>query len=314
MSIASFLHFVELRTKVCSIIPFVFGTLYALYRYHTFQWSSFLLMLVSLLAFDMATTAINNYVDFTTAYLKDGYGYKEGNAMGKFRLSPKVALTTIFALLIIGTVFGVVLAIRTDITVLLLGGICAVTGVMYTFGPLPISRTPFGELFSGVVMGFLITFIAVTVQAGSQLLSVQFSGALVTLSLNWQDCLAVLVLSLPLMAGISNILLANNICDMAEDKLNKRFTFPLWIGERRALIMFVVYYAAAYMGVLVAVVAGVLPPLFALTILSAILVGRTTIQFIKKHTKAETFVLSVRNFILIGIVNISVLAACLIVY
>lgn len=64
MNIKSFLRFVELPTKVASMIPFLMGTLYALYRFEDFYVLRFGLMFVSLLSFDMATTAINNYYDF----------------------------------------------------------------------------------------------------------------------------------------------------------------------------------------------------------------------------------------------------------
>lgn len=86
MNIKSFLRFVELPTKVASIIPFLMGTLYALYRFEDFYVLRFGLMFVSLLSFDMATTAINNYYDFKKASKTHGYGYETHNPIVHFKL------------------------------------------------------------------------------------------------------------------------------------------------------------------------------------------------------------------------------------
>ena len=64
MGLKSFLKLVEIKTKAASMTPFLLGTVFVLYRYQKFNWVNFLLMLVSLLCFDMATTAINNYLDY----------------------------------------------------------------------------------------------------------------------------------------------------------------------------------------------------------------------------------------------------------
>ena len=45
MNVRSFLKLVEIRTKVASVIPFVIGTLYALYRFGAFDWRNGMLML-----------------------------------------------------------------------------------------------------------------------------------------------------------------------------------------------------------------------------------------------------------------------------
>ena len=63
---------VEIQTKVASMIPFLFGTLYALFRFQQFDGYHFALMLASLLSFDMATTAINNYYDYKKRLKRTG--------------------------------------------------------------------------------------------------------------------------------------------------------------------------------------------------------------------------------------------------
>ena len=60
----AFLKLVEIQTKLASQLPLLLGTGYVLYAYETFSIRNFVFMFLSLLTFDMATTAINNYMDF----------------------------------------------------------------------------------------------------------------------------------------------------------------------------------------------------------------------------------------------------------
>ena len=76
MSLTNFFKFVEIQTKLASMIPFILGTLYSLYRYKSFNLKNFIIMGISLLAFDMATTAINNYIDYKKALNNDSYENK----------------------------------------------------------------------------------------------------------------------------------------------------------------------------------------------------------------------------------------------
>ena len=92
MGLISFLKLVEIRTKVASMIPFVLGTLYTVYRFDEFKLKNFILMFVALLAFDMATTAINNYMDFKRAKKTSGYNYEDHNAIVKYGLKNSTVL------------------------------------------------------------------------------------------------------------------------------------------------------------------------------------------------------------------------------
>lgn len=109
MGLKSFLKLVEIKTKAASMTPFLLGTVFVLYRYQKFNWVNFLLMLVSLLCFDMATTAINNYLDYKKARKTEGFGYEEHNAIVRDNLSEFSVLTVIVILLILAVGFGILL-------------------------------------------------------------------------------------------------------------------------------------------------------------------------------------------------------------
>ncbi|MFT4006769.1 MAG: hypothetical protein QM683_14530 [Lacrimispora sp.] len=131
-----FIEFIEIRTKITSLFPFLMSLAYLFYRRQPINAERTLLFFGSMFLFDLTTTGINNYIDTKT------------NGQ-KLPFSRGVARLIIYLLLGVSTVLGLTLAFRTDLVVLLLGGLCFLCGVFYTWGPIPISRLPLGEFFSG---------------------------------------------------------------------------------------------------------------------------------------------------------------------
>ncbi|KAI4453214.1 presequence protease [Holotrichia oblita] len=152
-----------MRCKVESV-----WTAYACYRYGKLDVLNVVIMFCSLICFDMATTAINNYIDFKKANKKEGYGYEMHNAMHRYQIKERDAVATIIILLILAVLSGCLLVYRTNVIVLMLGVFSFGIGIIYTFGPIPISRTPLGELFSGGVMGLIIPFLAVYIHVSGE--------------------------------------------------------------------------------------------------------------------------------------------------
>jgi 1,4-dihydroxy-2-naphthoate octaprenyltransferase len=267
MTLSSFLKFVEIRTKVASVIPFTLGTLYALYRYHSFNSVNFLIMFVSLISFDMATTAINNYMDFKKANKKQGYGYEVHNAMARDGIKEETAKRVIFTLVGIASVLGIILTLRTSLVVLLIGAVSFAVGIFYTFGPLPISRMPLGEAFSGFFMGFVILFLSMYIHIYDKVIVyITYFHNILSLNINVLEVLSIFLISIPTLCTIANIMLANNICDIEEDIVNKRFTLPYYIGRKNALNLFAVLNYISYADILLLVVLRIAPPAVILVI------------------------------------------------
>jgi len=307
MVVQKFFKLVEIQTKAASMIPLLLGTVYALFRFHEFQVWHFVLMLVSLLSFDMATTAINNYYDYKKAAKKDGYGYEIHNAIVRYHMNPGAVVAVIVILLLIAVLSGIALFFKTGLLVLLLGGLSFAVGILYSFGPIPISRMPLGEIFSGLFMGFVIIFISAYIHAGEKLASLTLQGDTVLLQVHLAEVLWIFLVSIPAVLGIANIMLANNICDLEEDLENKRYTLPVYIGRTHALRLFRVLYYAAYADLIVLWFLRVPLLLLVLAALTLIPVRQNTRKFIAEPTKQFTFALSVRNFILTNAARIAVL-------
>ena len=301
MHFSSFFKLVEIRTKLASQIPLLLGTVYAYSRFHRLEAVNFLLLFLSLLSFDMVTTALNNYFDYKRAKRKHGYNYEVHNVIVRDRLSEFVVVSVILMLLCFAVLTGLLLVRRTDILVLLIGMLSFLIGICYSFGPIPVSRTPFGELLSGFFMGFVIIFLSVYIHLkGQNLVVLSYSAGNLTITLGLVRLLEIFLLSVPVLCGISNIMLANNICDMEEDYENRRYTLPVYIGREWALLVFRALYYLAFADIVLLVFFNIVPVYCLGTLLLIIPVERNIRLFLAVQTKKDTFSLSVRNFLLIG--------------
>lgn len=293
------------------MIPFLMGTLYALYRFEDFYVLRFLFMFISLLSFDMATTAINNYYDFEKASKTHGYGYEVHNAIVHYKLKESTVVLTIVILLVLAAGGGIALVAQTGLLVFLLGGLSFLIGILYSFGPVPISRMPLGELFSGLFMGFVIIFISAYIHTDHQLVSLLIEDGWVNMQINLVEILYLFGFSVPAILGIANIMLANNICDIEDDLENRRYTLPVYIGKDKALLLFKLLYYVSYADLVVLLLLKVHPLLVLLLLLTLLPLRRNMAAFHAKQEKGSTFILSVRNFILMNAARIVVLGAAI---
>ncbi|MBE6053264.1 MAG: 1,4-dihydroxy-2-naphthoate polyprenyltransferase [Clostridium sartagoforme] len=302
MNIVSFLKLVEIQTKVASVIPFLLGTFYTLYRYDNFNIKNAIIMFASMIIFDMTTTAINNYMDYAKAVKKEGYGYETHNAIVKYNLNPILVKLTIYIMLSLATFLGLLLVKNTNIIVLLVGAVSFVIGITYSFGPIPISRTPFGEILSGLAMGFIITFLAIYIHIFDlKILSISFSNLNnVSINLNIVELIYIFIISLPLIMGIANIMLANNICDIEDDIVNKRYTLPIYIGKENALKVFKWIYYIGFIAIVAGVLLRILPIVSIVTLLALKIVQKNINKFNKIQTKKDTFILAVKNCVIMN--------------
>ncbi|AVK62194.1 1,4-dihydroxy-2-naphthoate prenyltransferase [Lactobacillus sp. CBA3605] len=284
-----FLEFVEIKSLIASVLPFVLGSLYASYNYHQFHLGYLSLFFVASSLFHMATNANDNYQDFIHAPRNaDNQDFLEAtNVVGVHQISIRQARTVTFGLAGLSLLLGLWLVTKTGWPLLWMGLYSYAVGYFYAGGPKPISTGPFGEFFSGFTMGFMIFWIAVYINT--------FDVA----PLTWGASLKVLVASGLAIFAIANIMLANNICDQAEDLALGRHTILYYLGKPVMLQVFAWSYVAGYGCLVGAVWLGVLPPLSLLTLLSAIPVFKNTRVFMQKQVKRETFSLAIKNATLI---------------
>lgn len=310
LSLPVFLEFVELKTKVASVFPMLLGILWASYRYQAFDGLNTCLFVLAVLSFDMCTTAINNSMDYYKA--KDEDYRQKGNVIGKFSLDFQQMIGIVLALLGFSVLVSLVLVWRTSWLLLPMGALCFLIGIFYTFGPIPLSRMPLGEVFSGVTMGFGIFFLAVFIQEPGLLLRSQWTDQWLTLQVSWVRILEIVFMSLPLVALIANIMLANNTCDLEEDIRNHRYTLVYYIGKEQALRLYRGLAGLAWGLWLIYGLTGFLPFWSLLGLLGIFPAYKSLRVYLHKQVKRETFIEAVKSFVLFSTIYLLFLFLALI--
>jgi 1,4-dihydroxy-2-naphthoate octaprenyltransferase len=302
MKIKAFLKLVEIQTKVASVIPFMTALVYVLYSTGRLNAVNMVVMFFSMLIFDMTVTALNNYFDYKRAEKKHGYNYEIHNSIVQYRLKISTVRVVIIIMIVVSAALGLLLVYLTNIITLVLGAACFAIGIVYSYGPMPISRTPFGEIFSGLTMGLGIPFITYFINVFDQnVLNISLVSNTVSLSFDLYQIVGICLVSLPAVFGIANIMLANNICDMEDDLPNKRYTLPIVVGKERAIVLLKILFALAYAAIVAAVVLGVLPLYSLLTLLTIIPLTKNIKRFTANPTKKDTFGAIVGSFVMITV-------------
>lgn len=284
--LAKFLDYTEIKTKITSLFAFLMSVAYLFYQEITINWKLTALFFTSMFLFDLTTTAINNYIDSKTNHQILPFGRTK-------------ARWTIYFLLILSTGLGLVLVSMTDVVVLLGGGLCFLVGVMYTYGPIPISRQPWGEVLSGIFYGLLIPFLILYInQPEGTMLTVQWNMETIDLQLQVMPIITLLLLSVNPTCATANIMLANNICDLEKDIQVKRYTLPYYLGKR-ALALFAMIYYATYAATILMVAFNMLPVICLLSLLTIFPVQKNIKIFLREQTKESTFIISIKNFVII---------------
>lgn len=285
--IKKFLKFVEIQTKITSTFAFANTLMYMLFLKEPINVPLMIIFCIAAFIFDLTTTAINNYIDS-----------KDYPEMLPFRRD--VSLFLIICMLIISTVMGLYLAFKTGIVVLLLGALCFAIGIFYTFGPLPISRIPLGEVFSGIAYGMFIPFLMVYINNPDNYIVLDYKDGVLSVHFMLWSLISFIFFSLINTFTTSNIMVANNTCDLEEDIAVNRHTLIFYIGKKNGIRLFAGLYYLCYLAVIGMVILRILPPIALIFILSLPLVERNIKVFRKKQVKPDTFVCGIKNFIIVN--------------
>jgi len=114
--------------------------------------------------------------------------------------------------------------------------------------------------------------------------------------------ITVILLSIPPVCTTANIMLANNICDVKEDIAVKRYTLAHYLGEKSLHLYAGIYYAS-YAATILMVVLNILSPICLLSLFTLFFVKHNIKQFYLIQDKETTFILSIKNYLLIMVTN-----------
>lgn len=289
--IKKFLDYVEIKTKITSIFPFLMTIGWLFSSGMGIDYYRSAVFFAGMLSFDMTATTVNNYFD----------SKKNGQPLPFPRRTAKAITVLLF---LMSVLFGLWLFVLTDLVVLAAGALCFAFGIVYSYGPLPVSHGPFGEAVSGFFYGFVIPGILAYINLPpDRLLYWALTGGDLIVRINIAGTAALVLLAVVPFCLTANIMLANNICDLERDIEVGRRTLPFYL-KGYALPLFALLYYLGYLSVIIMVIFGFLTPWSLLVMLTLVPVWKNIRLFHKKHVKEETFILSIKNFLLVIIAHI----------
>lgn len=281
---------VQIQTIIISALPYIIGSVMASYYYHNFNLVYSLWLFLAVICFHLAVNGHNQYTDYTR--YKQNHITSYNNILEKFNITKSWARKIIIILTLISAIIGTILSIKVGWIILLIGILSYLIGYCYSGGPYPILKTPFGEPASGITMGYNITFLGLYINMYNVHPFDNFFWA------------KAIIVAGPAIFVIANVMLANNICDVAEDVKIGRKTLPYYTGRKTALTILCCYYVLAYIFLILEIVLKYLPVITLGSLLTIPLVYHTTKTFVKNPHKESTFTGILVNVLLVLISEI----------
>lgn len=248
---------------------------------------------------DNMITAINNTMDYVLA--------KDENCKKKSVLvTEHISLTQAFAvigiLLIISAVLGIWLCLRTNWVLFFAGGLLFLIVLTYTSGPFPISRMPIGEFICGIAQGMGVPFLFVYINDNyTKIMTLNFTHLnngdwTFSLTGSLTAVITLIILCVPSIFYNSNVMLANNLSDVDEDKKNERATLPVVFGKTKAVYLYRFFGYAPFVFMLIMPFLKIVPWFSLLTLATFPKIRKNIETFINHPNKATTFALALQNY------------------
>ena len=255
------------RTLAAALGPTILGAAFSYYTFGALHGTGLaifhtILIFLAVVSAQIIANLWNELKDFKSGL---DAGQKIGNAGSLTRgaVTPKLISTMIKVLMIVPIIIGLYLSATITWWYIPAGIICILISFLYSGGPKPISRTPFGEISSGIAMGFAIVLI---------------TGFAWTRELS----LAFLIPALPATLLVGSIMLTNNIRDIRNDEKHGRRTLPIVLGRDRAISLMSITYIFNFFWICPWIYLKVLP-ISALLALLAIIPAFKTIKTFYTH-------------------------------
>ena len=229
------------RTLAAALGPTILGAAFSYYAFGAAHGTGLAIFHTFLIFLAVVTAQIvanlwNEYKDFKSGL---DAGQKVGNAGSITRgaITPELIVTMIKVLMVVPIIIGLYLSATITWYYIPAGFLCILISFLYSGGPKPISRTPFGEISSGIAMGFAIVLI---------------TGYAWTRDLSS----ALLIPAIPSTLLVGSIMLTNNIRDIRNDESHGRRTLPILLGRERALSLMSVTYLFNFIWILAWIIVG----------------------------------------------------------
>ncbi len=253
MNLSQFFALIRPRTLTAAFSPVVLGAAMGATQFESTQplWLSLLYtvgILICVLSAQIAANIWNEYFDF-----KSGLDLTQtaGNSGSIVRdgISPHIIKHWGYITTILPLILGIALASAVTWWYIPVGMLCILTSILYSGGPKPISRTPFGELASGLAMGFAI--VGITLFAWNH-------------DVHW----TYLIPAVPSTILIGAIMMTNNLRDFTNDANHGRRTLVILLGRERGLQLLRGLFLISSLWIVAWTISGIMPWISLLALLS----------------------------------------------
>lgn len=244
MNLSQFFALIRPRTLTAAFSPVVLGAAMGATQFAPTQPIGLSIIytlgiLICVLSAQIAANIWNEYFDF-----KSGLDLTQaaGNSGSIVRdgISPAIIKRWGYMTTILPLILGIALAKAVTWWYIPVGTLCILTSILYSGGPKPISRTPFGELASGLAMGFAI--VGITLFAWTH-------------TLHW----TYLIPAVPSTILIGAIMMTNNLRDFTNDANHGRRTLVILLGRERGLQLLQGLFLISSLWILIWTICGVIP-------------------------------------------------------
>jgi 1,4-dihydroxy-2-naphthoate octaprenyltransferase len=223
------------RTLPAAVAPVLVGSAAAFEEADEFRWGAFVAALIGSIFIQIGTNLANDYSDAKRgADTADRLGPVRVTSSGL--VAPRRVLIATWIAFGVAVVAGIYLATVAGPIILLVGAVSIVAGVLYTGGPRPYGYAGLGEVF-------VFLFFGLVAVNGSYYVQLE--------RLDW------LPFGLSVAVGFlaTSILVVNNVRDVDTDRRAGKLTLAVRIGRERARDLYAVLVAAAFVTVVVVLIA-----------------------------------------------------------
>ncbi|HLH76019.1 MAG TPA: 1,4-dihydroxy-2-naphthoate polyprenyltransferase [Candidatus Binataceae bacterium] len=223
---------VRVPTLPAAVVPVLVGSALAA-RDHRFSSAIFIAVLAASVLIQIGTNLTNDLADFRK-------GADTSERVGPIRvtqagiLSPRAVATGSVVSFGLATALGIYLAIQGGWPIVAVGVACVLAGITYTAGPWPYGYHALGDLICFIFFGLVAV------------LGTYYLYARALTALAW-------LLSLPVAALVTAILVVNNLRDLQTDQRTGKHTLATIIGRTGTQLEYFALLASAYLVVLIVV-------------------------------------------------------------
>ncbi len=282
-SIVTWLNLMRLGAAARGLLPFFLGTVIAWSDGVAINITVFSLSSVAVLVIMVATFLVNEYFDYETDAVNNGFHRLSGGSrILVLNLVPrKQALYSAYWLFGLAAIIGLILyfGFKTGPLTMPLGALAIFFGYFYTAKPFKLSYRGIGELSILFTCGWLATILGYYLQTG-------------------EINLIVSLISIPESISIFLLILINEIPDMQSDSISNKRNLVVILGKQNALLLYSSILVSCWIAMLAIIPFGVawITGIFSLVLLPIIILNLFDVR--KNPSDRQTLeTLSVRTML-----------------